>query len=136
MATPKVPTQPLPQIMPDDRRQQLQPAATMVVLAVAEHRGGPQNRPVSYALALDFRIKGECGLTAHRKTAFGTWRKPGGSPMRLNARRSRDGVIIATLAGALACHGLAADPGVAAEHVASVLNAPGLTLESEQWLRQ
>jgi hypothetical protein len=54
----------------------------------------------------------------------------------LNARRSRDGVIIATLVNALAHHGLAADPGVAAEHVASVLNAPGLAPESEQWLRQ
>jgi len=40
------------------------------------------------------------------------------------------------LAGAPACHGLAADSGVAAEHVASVLNAPGLAPESEQWLRQ
>lgn len=54
----------------------------------------------------------------------------------LNARRSRDGALIATLAGAPACHGLAADSGVAAEHVASVLNAPGLAPESEQWLRQ
>ena len=54
----------------------------------------------------------------------------------LNARRSRDGVIIATLVNALAHHGLAADPNVAAEHVASVLNAPGLAPESEQWLRQ
>jgi hypothetical protein len=42
----------------------------------------------------------------------------------LNSRRSRDGVIIATLVNALAHHGLAADPNVAAEHVASVLNAP------------
>lgn len=54
----------------------------------------------------------------------------------LNARRSRDGVIIATLVNALAHHGLAADPNVAAEHVASVLNAPGLAPDSEQWLRQ
>ena len=54
----------------------------------------------------------------------------------LNARRSRDGVIIATLVNALAHHGLAADPNVAAEHVASVLNAPGLAPESEQWLWQ
>jgi hypothetical protein len=53
----------------------------------------------------------------------------------LNARSPRR-VIIATLAGALACHGLAADPGVAAGPVASVLNAPGLAPESEQWLRQ
>ncbi len=53
----------------------------------------------------------------------------------LNARRSRDGVIIATVVNALAHHGLAADPNVAAEHVASVLNAPGLAPESEQWLR-
>src|SRR5262249_2128870 len=44
----------------------------------------------------------------------------------LNARRSRDGVIIATLASALAHHGLAADPNVAAQHVASVLNALAL----------
>jgi hypothetical protein len=54
----------------------------------------------------------------------------------LNARRSRDGALIATLAGALACHGLATDPGVAALHVASVLNGPGLAPQSEQWLRQ
>jgi hypothetical protein len=54
----------------------------------------------------------------------------------LNARRSRDGMIIATVVNALAHHGLAADPNLAAEHVASVLNAPGLAPESEQWLRQ
>jgi hypothetical protein len=54
----------------------------------------------------------------------------------LHARRSRDGVIIATLVNALTHHGLAADPNAAAEHVAAVLNAPGLAPESEQWLRQ
>jgi hypothetical protein len=54
----------------------------------------------------------------------------------LHARRSRDGVIIATLVNALSHHGLAADPNAAAEHVAAVLNAPGLVPESEQWLRQ
>jgi hypothetical protein len=46
----------------------------------------------------------------------------------LHARRSRSAVLIPTLAGALACQGLAADPGLAAEHVASVVNAPGLAL--------
>jgi hypothetical protein len=45
-------------------------------------------------------------------------------------------VIIATLVNALSHHGLAADPNAAAEHVAAVLNAPGLVPESEQWLRQ
>jgi hypothetical protein len=54
----------------------------------------------------------------------------------LHARRSRGGVLIATLAGAVACHGLAADPGLAAEHVASVVNAPGLAPQGEQWLPQ
>jgi hypothetical protein len=54
----------------------------------------------------------------------------------LNARRSRDGLVIATLVNALAHHGLAADPNVAAEHIATVLNAPGLAPDSEQWLRQ
>lgn len=53
----------------------------------------------------------------------------------LHARRSRDGVIIATLVNALSHHGLAVDPNAAAEHVASILNAPGLAPESEQWLR-
>ena len=51
----------------------------------------------------------------------------------LHARRSRDGMIIATLVNALSHPGLAADPNAAAEHVAAVLNAPGLVPESEQW---
>jgi len=45
-------------------------------------------------------------------------------------------VIIATLVNALSHHGLAADSSAAAEHVAAVLDAPGLVPESEQWLRR
>jgi hypothetical protein len=44
----------------------------------------------------------------------------------LHARRSRDEVIIATLADALACQGLAADPRPRRRARASVLNAPAL----------
>jgi hypothetical protein len=54
----------------------------------------------------------------------------------LNARRSGNRVIVATLVNALARHGLAANPTLAAEHVASVLNALALLLKASNGWQQ
>jgi len=117
-------------------------AAVVLLIAGAPTRAAPAGAGcalVGAALtrALDIATQRRAEAAQVQASGLRTWMKPGGSPMRSSTPADpATGSSSPHWPAPWPCHGLAADPGVAAEHVASVLNAPGLAPQSEQWLRQ